>query len=168
MLWDAVPTVVALMTFLFKSSVLHEPLSIAQGYAGLMMFTLLKRPLASFPEMSGWCINAYVALQRISHFLEIRNVLGRSEVTGIQSEHNIPVGSIQFYGAFFGWNSVLKTTKSCEKLEKERIAGSSKFSFGPNTSWLTRMSKKIIDDGLISLFSSTGSSHSYMGLEVLS
>lgn len=48
-LWDSIPTAVAMMTFLFRSYYLKQPMTAAQGYSAMMMFNILKRPLASFP-----------------------------------------------------------------------------------------------------------------------
>lgn len=106
-LWEAIPTVVALITFLFRSYYLNEPLSAAQGYASLMMFSLLKHPLAAFPEMSGWCINALVALRRIAGFLAVDDILGsRRTIAAGSSGVAAETGTVVLNHACFWWNEV--------------------------------------------------------------
>lgn len=164
-LWDAIPTVVAVMTFLFRSYVLEQSLTAAQGYSGLMMFTLLKRPLASFPEMSGWCINAYVALQRIDGFLSVNNVLGTRRLLhndgACPVKDNIPAScAILLRVASFGWNVAADSPAGAPLLQQDMPNKSVRASF------IERISRRILDGGVVSLLSRNGS-HGYSELEVL-
>jgi ABC-type multidrug transport system fused ATPase/permease subunit len=73
---DSIPTIVAMSTYMFRIYIRGQPLSAAEGYMALLLFNMIKRPLQLFPEMVGWGIQAYVAMERISEFLECPEILG--------------------------------------------------------------------------------------------
>lgn len=154
-MWDAIPTIVALITFLYRSYYLNESMTPAQGYAGLMMFTLLKRPLATFPEMSGWCINAYVAIQRIASFLAVDNISGfRNALISNAAADMAP--AITFNHASFGWNAVLENSKDDQTVTAQTA----------RASMSERLWRRIQDGGVMSLVPSSVPTHSYIELEV--
>lgn len=75
-LWEIVPTAVACTAFLVHVYVYKRKLTESQGFAALTLFSMLRFPLASLPNMISSLINALISLNRIDSFLKSRDVNG--------------------------------------------------------------------------------------------
>ena len=128
-MWESIPTVVALVTFLFRSYVLGQELTAAEGFTGLMLFSLLKQPLMLFPDMIGWGIQALVAVRRIEGFLAESNIAGFNNNQSMPLDNrkldpnNVSkyVGTISFCEASFSWVVVPKNENETEETEKTSL-----------------------------------------------
>jgi ABC-type multidrug transport system fused ATPase/permease subunit len=77
-MWQIVPILIAITSFLVYTHVQHKTLTPAIGFTALTLFDRLKLPVTWIPEMINDMISAHTSLKRIHSFLQAPEVLGIS------------------------------------------------------------------------------------------
>ena len=115
-MWLTTPTTAGLASFLIKSQLIAPyTITAAEGFTSLTLFQLLSVSLTFLPYVINSAIQANVGLRRISRFLTLKDVDGR---TTSSAELPLEHGAGQMLTASFAWSSPPpeKTTKPA-KLE---------------------------------------------------
>ena len=102
-LWLTSPTLAALASFLVKNLILGQPILAAEGFTALTFFQLLSVSLTFLPAILNQGIQAKVGLNRISRFLALPEVDGRSDGAAAPGEAALPPGEVRVVDATFAW-----------------------------------------------------------------
>ena len=102
-LWLTSPTLAALASFLVKNLILGQPILAAEGFTALTLFQLLSVSLTFLPAILNQGIQAKVGLNRISRFLALPEVDGRSDGAAAPGEAALPPGEVRVVDATFAW-----------------------------------------------------------------
>lgn len=126
LVWQVVPTLVAMVSFLSYVVFTNRPISLSTGFTALLLFNLLATPLQGVPEMYGVIIRARISLKRIEMFLSADEVPGLP----LLELNEISMGSIQVFNASASWKSPKNVTFESKPLNhnwfKNRIMNSMK------------------------------------------
>lgn len=79
-LWAMVLPLVAVVSFVIHTSILHRELTPAMGFTALTLFNILRFPLQSWPSIINNYVRANISLRRIELFLESPEVRGSHSI----------------------------------------------------------------------------------------